>query len=66
MKQGSGTFNKAASIEYNKLESCERDKLSAANDDEAQHMTQKDVKKAGGKIFAKIGKLVQVVTYVAA
>ena len=56
MKQGAGAFNKSASIQYGTLEKDEKEKYRVANVDHM--MTAKDVIKAGGKIFARIRKMV--------
>ena len=59
MKLGSGEFNKAASRVYATLEEEEKKRLTLVSiTEDVDKMRVKDVKKAGGKIFSKIKKLV--------
>ncbi len=57
--KGSGEFNKAASIAYHDLDSEARARLSSvAATDTIRELAPREIKKAGGRIFAKIKSMV--------
>ena len=61
MKHGGGVFNKKASLVYSTLNSAEKARLfSITESEQTVQMTPRELKRAGGKFFAKIRKLVRL------
>ncbi len=59
MKNGSGSFSMVASNRYHGLEEEERERLvNKARLTVERPMTPRDIKKAGARIFSKVGSLV--------
>ena len=61
MNHGGRVFNKEASLVYSTLNSAEKARLFSITDSkQTVQMTPREVKRAGGKFFAKIRELVHL------